>query len=410
MNKKTLRLLLALCASITFISACSEEEYLPESTKSDCEFSEGGEKLDNTPFKWEYFYSTDSLSQSDYESRIFVADLMYIATDTSRAANTRGSVTTDRKSSGSDGSDTRRSDSGSNDNYRKEEILISNPIPVYLGAAFPAKEFGKSFKPEILYPRNPIDVIFHFTNPYIGEITKENGSIGYYKLLKEALKSNEYKSHISKGAKESFEFICSEYYSYSDIEKAFSANAGLAKIFTSKIQNNTKTVKAKSKLLGQLTSRCFTISMDIPTNGLFKDKAKNTAPEEPVYVYSITYGKVALLSVESEYSFEEVKSAVEANINYKIFSAGGNYSQKAQEIIAKSKITLFIISDDKANEQTFYTTDNIKSAFNLSYSEENPGYPVFCQGNYTKDNSAFYLSSGSSRPSRGDSGSGSQRR
>lgn len=90
------------------------------------------------------------------------------------------------------------------------------------------------------------------------------------------------------------------------------------------------------------------------------------------------------------------------------------------EIISKSRITLFIISDDDPNGHTFYTLDNIKNSFNLSYSLYNPGYPVFCQGNYTKDNSAFYLKSSSGvRPvvhgnggsiRRSSGGSGSSRR
>ena len=399
MKKSIFKLLLALCISAIFSISCSENEQFSELVKTENKSSNIG-RFDNTPFKWDYTYSTDSTSQECNKSQIYIGDLMPINTDTS-TVKTRSY--TDRRSIGG------RSDSRNEDNnYRKEDIFISNPIPVYLGAAYPEKEFGKSFKPEILYPRNPIDVIFNFTIPFIGEVTKANGSIGYKKLLGEALSSNEYRSHIKKGAKESFEFMCSEYYSYSDIEKAFSGNAGLAKIFSTKIQNNTHSINAKSKLLGQLISKDFTVAMDIPTNGFFKDKTNDIAAENPVYVYSITYGKVALLSVESEYSFEEVKTAVEAGINYKIFSASGNYSKKSQEIIAKSKITLFIISDDDPNGHIFYTIDNIKSAFNLSYSEYNPGYPVFCQGNYTKDNSAFYLSS--SRDWKRSSRDGSVRR
>ena len=147
--------------------------------------------------------------------------------------------------------------------------------------------------------------------------------------------------------------------------------------------------------------------MDVPVDGFFKDHAKDTVPENPVYVYSMTYGKVAFISVESEYSFEQVKTAVEAGIKYKIFSAGGGFSKSDLEILSKSRITLFIISDDDPNGHTFYTLDNIKNTFNLSYSLYNPGYPVFCQGNYTKDNSAFRMktSSGSSSSRRNDGGS-----
>ena len=73
--------------------------------------------------------------------------------------------------------------------------------------------------------------------------------------------------------------------------------------------------------------------MEVPANGFFKDKSKDSSSENPVYVRSISYGKIALLAIESEYSFEEVKKAVEAGIKWKIFNAGGSFSAKDTEIL-----------------------------------------------------------------------------
>lgn len=409
MRQKHYIYLVALCCLATgLLGACSNEEELdsvvvPQDDKT--ENTQG--RFDETPFAWDYTYSTDKEADSD---QIFIGDLMQAGLDEGVATRT----TTNRRSSGSStgrGGGSRRGSGSADENYRDEDIFISNPIPVYLGAAFPEKEFGKSFKPEILYPRNPIDVIFNFTRPFFGEVTKEHGSIGYKRLFTQALDSKEYEQFLKGGAKESFEFSCTEYFSYSDIEKALSASAGLAGIFSTKIKNNTKSVNVKSRLFGQLISKNFTVSMDVPVDGFFKDHAKDTVPENPVYVYSMTYGKVAFISVESEYSFEQVKTAVEAGIKYKIFSAGGSVSKSDLEILSKSRITLFIISDDDPNGHTFYTLDNIKNSFNLSYSLYNPGYPVFCQGNYTKDNSAFRLktsSGSSSHRGQGDRGTGNR--
>lgn len=404
MKHNYLIILTAVCLA-SLLGACSNEDELdsvvvPQDNK--IENSQG--RFDENPFVWDYTYSTDNVADTN---QIFIGDLMQAGLNESVSTRTK----TNRRSYGKDIKDRRSSGGGKDENYRNEDIFITNPIPVYLGAAFPENEFGKSFKPEILYPRNPIDVIFNFTRPFFGEVTKEHGSIGCKRLFTQALDSKEYEQFLNGGARESFEFMCTEYFSYSDIEKAFSGNAGLAGIFSTKIKNNTKSVNVKSRLFGQLISKNFTVSMDIPVDGFFKDHSKDTVPENPVYVYSMTYGKVAFLSVESEYSFEQVKTAVEAGIKFKIFSAGGSMSKSDLEIISKSRITLFIVSDDDPSGHTFYTLDNIKNSFNLSYSIYNPGYPVFCQGNYTKDNSAFYLKSSGSDSSRrqgsgGNSGAG----
>lgn len=225
------------------------------------------------------------------------------------------------------------------------------------------------------------------------------------------LNSTEYKKFLQKGGRESLDFQCTEFFSYSDIEKAFSSNAGLAKIFSAKVQSNSKKTNIKSRLLGQLISRNFTVTMEVPVNGFFKDKSKDTSSENPVYVRSISYGKIALLTIESEYSFEEVKKAVEAGIKWKIVNAGGSYTSKDAEILQKSTITLYLISDDTDGNvnQFFDSLDDIKNAFRINYSEANVGLPIFCKGYYTKDNSVFTLTTGAGRDS-GGRGSGSSRR
>lgn len=275
---------------------------------------------------------------------------------------------------------------------------LATPPYIYIGAVFPESEFGKNFSKELLYPRNPIDISTSFPDSYIGEITKETGGLGYKKFLKDVLKSSEYKKFTQNGGRESLDFQCTEYFSYTDIEKAFSSNAGLAKIFSAKVQSNSRKTNIKSRLLGQLISRNFTVTMEVPANGFFKDKSKDTSAENPVYVRSISYGKIALLAIESEYSFEEVKKAVEAGVKWKIFSAGGNFSSKDTEILQKSTITLYLISDDTSGEanQFFNSLDDIKNAFKINYSESNFGLPIFCKGYYTKDNSLFTITTSSS--------------
>lgn len=383
-----------LILGLAFLSSCSEDEDICSSTPKvnnqiiSRNIQEKG-RFDESPFQWDYFFSTDSSRITPNGVTIYPVqeqDITGRSVDNRRSST--GRTNTSRPS--------RPSSSTSN-------ILVNNPNIVYVGAAFPESEFGNGFSKELLYPRNPIDISTSFPDSYIGEITKETGGLGYKKFLKEVIRSTEYKNFVQNGGRESLDFQCTEFYSYSDIEKAFSSNAGLAKIFSAKVQSNSHKTNIKSKLLGQLISRNFTVTMETPANGFFKDRSKDTSPENPVYVRSISYGKIALLAIESEYSFEEVKKAVEAGIKWKIFNAGGNFSSKDVEILQKSTITLYLISDDtKGNVNQFFNSlDDIKNAFQLNYSEANFGLPIFCNGYYTKDNSLFTIttSSGGRNPS-----------
>lgn len=405
-----------LLLGIALFVSCSEDDNelntLSElSTRTISQTTTEG-RFDDTPFQWDYFFSTDSLRERSDEVIVYpvkaLEDNDTIPTwstgfsRSSRESNGNGrSSSGGRSSGGRDGSSTRPS----NPSTSTSTILISDPNIVYVGAAFPESEFGYNFTKELLYPRNPIEISTSFPDSYLGEITRETGSFGYKKFMKEVLRSSEYKTFLQKGGRESLDFQCTEYFSYSDIEKAFSSNAGLAKIFSAKVQTNSKKTNIQSRLLGQLVSRNFTVTMEVPVNGFFKDKSKDISAENPVYVRSISYGKIALLSVESSYSFEEVKKAVEAGIKWKIFSAGGSFSSKDTEILQKSTITLYLISDDTngSANQFFNSLDDIKNAFQINYSEANFGLPIFCKGYYTKDNSLFTLTT-----SR-DSGRGSGR-
>lgn len=131
--------------------------------------------------------------------------------------------------------------------------------------------------------------------------------------------------------------------------------------------------------------------MECPVNGFFKDRNNDYSSNNPIYIRSLSYGKIALLAIESEYSFEEVKNAVEAGIKFKILSTGGNYNNKHAEILQKSTITIYVISDNTSGNVGGYfsSLDEIKNAFTVSYSTSNPGLPIICKGCYTKDNS-FY--------------------
>lgn len=404
MNLKLSRLTLVLFLGLPYFTSCSnddlttlvsQEENLPVSRST----SEKG-RFDSEPFQWDYFISTNPEKKSSDEFVVYPVKIQEDATPLTRSNTNRRRGETGSSSRRPGGTRPSYTDSTTTSN-----ILISDPNIIYVGAAFPESEFGKNFSKELLYPRNPIDISTSFPDSYIGEITKETGSLGYKKFLKEVLKSSEYKNFIQNGGRESLDFQCTEFFSYSDISKAFSSNAGLANIFSAKVQSNSHKTNIKSRLLGQLISKNFTVTMEVPANGFFKDKSKDSSSENPVYVRSISYGKIALLAIESEYSFEEVKKAVEAGIKWKIFNAGGSFSAKDTEILQKSTITLYLISDDTKGEanQFFNSLDDIQRAFKINYSESNFGLPIFCKGFYTKDNSIFKITtSQSTRPRRRD--------
>lgn len=394
MKSRIFIILSTITASLGMLFSCTDENDLVDnfeqsttSTRSEIDSQEG--RFDNEPFRWDYAFSTDSVFVNNNVAIYPVEVSNEVDTTHHSRMKIRG---TTRPGTGGSGNHRTTSTGTTTD-----EMLIVDPNIVYVGAAFPESTFAKDYSKELLYPRNPIDIYTNFPDPYISEITKETGAIGYKKFLKEVVRSSEYKNFLKGGEREGLDFQCAEIYSYSDIEKALSSNAGLAKIFTTKFKNSSKKTNTKSRLFAQLTSRNFTVTMDVPPMGFFKDKSHDSGSENPVYIRSLTYGKIAIMAIESEYSFEEVKKALEAGIKFNLFSAGGNFTAKDQEILQKASFTICVISDESNVTQYFDSFDKVKDIFKVSFSENNYGLPIFCKGYYTKDNSIFTVSTGSTQ-------------
>lgn len=210
---------LAFCVIASLNSCSMEDEPILDSNEvianEDNDKEEVG-RFDNELFKWDYTFSTDSTLSSDENLLIYPVKI-----DESKVSRNGGGRILISESS-------------------TEDILITDPNIIYVGAAFPESEFGKGFGQEIVFPRNPIDVVTSLADVYIGYINRETGSIGYRLFIKELLHSDEYRNYVQEGLRESLSFSCSEFYSYSDIEKAFASNAGLGKIFATKVKNNSK--------------------------------------------------------------------------------------------------------------------------------------------------------------------------
>lgn len=254
MNLKLSRLTLVLFLGLPYFTSCSnddlttlvsEEENLPVSRST----SEKG-RFDSEPFQWDYFISTNPEKKSSDEFVVYPVKIQEDATPLTRSNTNRRRGETGSSSRRPGGTRPGGTRPSYTDSTTTSNILISDPNIIYVGAAFPESEFGKNFSKELLYPRNPIDISTSFADSYIGEITKETGSLGYKKFLKEVLKSSEYKNFIQNRGRESLDFQCTEFFSYSDISKAFSSNAGLANIFSAKVQSNSHKTNIKSRLLG----------------------------------------------------------------------------------------------------------------------------------------------------------------
>ena len=161
--------------------------------------------------------------------------------------------------------------------------------------------------------------------------------------------------------------------------------------------------QVRSRYVVRYTQTYYTVDLDAPSRPssvldpmvtlrdvqLHMDDAR-----PPVYVSSVSYGRMVLFTFESEYSAEEMGAALDF-----AYSGGtdvsGQVSVTYKDIISKSKITAFILGGDAGSAvKAIDSYDNliafIKEGGN--YSRQSPGAPNAYKLSYLKDNSPARMS------------------
>ncbi|MEZ4367723.1 MAG: thiol-activated cytolysin family protein [Kofleriaceae bacterium] len=159
----------------------------------------------------------------------------------------------------------------------------------------------------------------------------------------------------------------------------------------------------RSRYLVRFTQSYYTVDVDQPRSpadvfapsvGLDDVKEQIDEYNPPLYVSSITYGRMVVFTFESEYSSEEMNAALEF-----AYSAGvnvsGSVSVSYEEMISSSKITAFILGGSGA--AAVQTIDSYEALMDFirsggDYSRESPGAPIAYKLANLKDNSSARMS------------------
>lgn len=200
---------------------------------------------------------------------------------------------------------------------------------------------------------------------------------------------------------------------YSEIEQVHSENQlnmalgiqaswglGIASLRSSFDWSNQQT---RSRYVVRYTQSYYTVDLDAPASPsallapevtLDDVQGKMDDQRPPVYVSSVTYGRMVLFTFESQYSSEEMSAALDF-----AYSGGvdvkGDVSVTYKDIISQSEITAFILGGDAGSAvQTIDSYDAligfIKAGGN--YSRQSPGAPIAYKLSYLKDNSPARMS------------------
>jgi thiol-activated cytolysin len=159
----------------------------------------------------------------------------------------------------------------------------------------------------------------------------------------------------------------------------------------------------RSRFLVKYTQGYYTVDIDQPANPSallsptvdpeeVREKIPPTSP--PLYVSSITYGRMVVFTFESDYSATEMGAALEFAYRGGV-DVSGDVSVTYKDIVSSSKITAYILGGsggDAAQSIDSYEAlmEFIKSGGD--YSRDSPGAPIAYTLSYLRDNAPARLS------------------
>lgn len=161
--------------------------------------------------------------------------------------------------------------------------------------------------------------------------------------------------------------------------------------------------QTRSRYVVKYTQAYYTVDLDAPArpSDFFADSVSLDDVQDrvdganpPLYVASITYGRMVVFTFESEYSAEEMGAALDFAYSGGV-DVSGDVSVTYKDIISKSKITAFILGGSGGDAAR--TIDDYQALMDFirdggNYSKESPGAPIAYKLSYLKDNSPGRIS------------------
>jgi len=159
----------------------------------------------------------------------------------------------------------------------------------------------------------------------------------------------------------------------------------------------------RSRYLVKYTQAYYTVDLDTPARPsdffapsvtLADVSARVDERNPPLYVSSVTYGRMVLFTFESQYSAEEMEAALEFAYSGGV-DVSGDVSVTYRDIISSSKITAFILGGPGGAAAR--TIDSYQALIDFikdggEYSRESPGAPIAYKLSYLADNSPGRIS------------------
>ncbi|HFK5512762.1 TPA: thiol-activated cytolysin family protein [Elizabethkingia anophelis] len=275
---------------------------------------------------------------------------------------------------------------------QNDQIVVTSPQKTFIGGVFNSKTIDNLDYSSISYPVKPITVSYSFPSDFVVD-TIERPSLSSMRLsVFKALRAGNFSGEQSLA----FDYSMKEYSYYSELKIAFGSNINVGNLFGIDISGEKNKVKAKTAIFAKFTQKNFTIDMDMPINGnifLKESDLELAKAQNPIYISSITYGRLGIVSVESNYSYEKVTFALRAAFTAGIVNGSLQIDSESEKILKESNLKTFIVGGRGSDAVKVVEGFSEFSKFIINggkFTADVPGVPIYFSASHASDNSVYF--------------------
>lgn len=275
-----------------------------------------------------------------------------------------------------------------------DEIVVTVPQKTFIGAVYNSATLDDLSYISINSKVDPITVSYSFPTDFIVDTIEKPSLSSMRASVFKAMKA----ANFSGEQILSFDYNIKQFSYYSELKLAFGSNINIGKIFSIDISGSNNKIKKKTGIFAKFTQKNFTMDMDIPEDGnifLNNSDLSTVLDRNPVYISSITYGRLGIISVVSDYSYDEVNFALKAALNAKVVNGTLNIDINSKKILDESDLSVYIVGGKGTDAVQVVKGFEGFSSFIVNggqFTPEAPGVPIYFSASHASDNSIYNTS------------------
>lgn len=185
-------------------------------------------------------------------------------------------------------------------------------------------------------------------------------------------------------------------HSESHLATIIGAGLKIGKFFDVSGTYNFNNEAISTRVVIQLVQPYYSLDMDLPNqltdwvNNPDNLDISNWGDYSPVYVSSIKYGRMAIMTIESSHDEEQVMSALTAGLNFWRVNGSFEWSNEDRQVLDESSIKALVIGGSGSDAVGVINGVEGLSEYILNggdFSQDSPGAPLSYTLRFIKDNS-----------------------